>query len=198
MKSLEELFKTKRMAFGPLDDNNTVVGLYDLIQFVLLDHQRLNADRFVATEFKPIPLIVEVGSYAGVSSDLFARYCKELVCVDIWNFKDGQGMGADIVEQAYNDFMEVTKAHGNIDVFIQHSVEAAKEFDNDSIDLVYIDAKHDYIEVQQDIRAWFPKVKPGGYLSGHDIHMDGVRQAVEEAFGTNYITYKDTSWITQK
>jgi cephalosporin hydroxylase len=46
-------------------------------------------------------------------------------------------------------------------------------FENNSLDFVYIDANHAYNYVVQDIELWYPKVKKGGYLCGHDyIDMD--------------------------
>jgi hypothetical protein len=54
------------------------------------------------------------------------------------------------------------------------SVEAAKEFPDGSLDLVFIDGAHDYDNVRNDILAWRPKVRPGGILSGHDYRMGGV------------------------
>jgi hypothetical protein len=51
-------------------------------------------------------------------------------------------------------------------------------------DFVFIDAGHSYRAVQSDIRAWEPKVKPGGWFGGHDYHpkFPGVIRAVDEAF----------------
>jgi cephalosporin hydroxylase len=37
-----------------------------------------------------------------------------------------------------------------------------------SVDWVHLDARHDYASVKADIKAWLPKVKPGGWLSGDD------------------------------
>lgn len=48
------------------------------------------------------------------------------------------------------------------------SAEASKMFDEKSIDFIYIDALHDYESVIQDIGLWWPKVKSGGILAGHD------------------------------
>lgn len=55
----------------------------------------------------------------------------------------------------------------------QPSVEAAKQFADGSLDLVFIDAAHEYEDVCLDIKAWHKKVRPGGYLSGHDYRPDG-------------------------
>jgi hypothetical protein len=52
------------------------------------------------------------------------------------------------------------------------SEEAVGAFPNDSLDFVYIDANHEFNAVLQDIRGWFPKVRPGGVLAGHDF-LDG-------------------------
>ena len=48
------------------------------------------------------------------------------------------------------------------------STEAAGTFEDEALDWVYIDARHDYISVLEDMNAWWPKVKPGGLFSGHD------------------------------
>jgi hypothetical protein len=48
------------------------------------------------------------------------------------------------------------------------SVDAAEQFEDNSIDFVYLDGDHVYAAVRADIAAWWPKIKPGGILSGHD------------------------------
>lgn len=80
------------------------------------------------------------------------------------------------------------------------SWEYAKEFEDGSIDFVFIDADHSYKSVKKDILAWLPKVKKGGIIAGHDYehetydeqyinedgHGDrhhGVIKAVNEIFG---------------
>lgn len=64
------------------------------------------------------------------------------------------------------------------------SLEAASQFEDNSLDFVHIDASHDYENVLADIRAWYPKVKPGGFITGDDyvINWGGVIQAVKEYF----------------
>jgi predicted O-methyltransferase YrrM len=64
------------------------------------------------------------------------------------------------------------------------SLEAATLYRDRSLDFVFLDAAHDYENVKADIAAWRQKVKPGGYLGGHDYQLlfPGVMQAVQEEF----------------
>lgn len=49
-----------------------------------------------------------------------------------------------------------------------------------SLDFAYIDANHTQAGVTDDLRAWAPKVAPGGLLCGHDYGLiGGVTQAVD-------------------
>jgi hypothetical protein len=67
------------------------------------------------------------------------------------------------------------------------SCEAAREFAEGSLEFVYLDAQHHYEAVRDDIQAWYPKLKAGGVLGGHD-YLDGtisssvfgVKRAVDE------------------
>ena len=64
---------------------------------------------------------------------------------------------------------------------VQYSIDAAKNFDDNYFDFVYIDADHAYQSVKTDLEAWYPKVKKGGFLAGHDWTMqDDVGRAVRE------------------
>eukprot|EP00434_Breviolum_minutum_P042133 symbB.v1.2.037488.t1/scaffold5553.1/size25922/3 len=40
---------------------------------------------------------------------------------------------------------------------------------DESLDIVFLDARHDYEAVLDDVMAWKPKVRAGGILSGHDF-----------------------------
>ena len=61
------------------------------------------------------------------------------------------------------------------------SVDAANKVD-ELLDFVYIDANHAYDFVKADIEAWYPYVKVGGVIGGHDFdwNEDGVIKAVTE------------------
>jgi SAM-dependent methyltransferase len=123
---------------------------------------------------------VEVGVYTGQSA---AFLCVELVNAQRYDVR------LDLVD------LEMTK-HGavkNLEPVAEYigqvhemlSVEASKRYADASLDFVFIDADHSYAAVARDIDAWRPKVKPGGWLSGHDFCQwvgFGVIEAVTERF----------------
>ncbi len=70
------------------------------------------------------------------------------------------------------------------------SVEMAALVADDSLDFVFLDAEHTREAVLEDLAAWWPKVRAGGLVSGHDWDNPdgpawGVREAVEEFLGTH-------------
>jgi hypothetical protein len=79
------------------------------------------------------------------------------------------------------------------------SMEASACYENESLDFVFIDASHDFASVLADLRAWWPKVKPGGTLAGHDHthHFPGVEQACHEVFGVMY-NVMGSCWVKDK
>lgn len=68
------------------------------------------------------------------------------------------------------------------------SQEAVLKFDNESLDFIFIDADHSYDSVLEDLNLWYPKLKKGGLLSGHDYHMPTVEAAVTDFRTLNNIT----------
>jgi hypothetical protein len=66
----------------------------------------------------------------------------------------------------------------NIVWHIKSSLDASAEVDDESLDFVYIDASHSYNDLTNDLYAWFPKVKKGGFVAGHDWGLREIRDAV--------------------
>jgi len=79
------------------------------------------------------------------------------------------------------------KAHARLDKYghkikwiKKKSVDATKLIAYNSLDFVYVDGNHTYESVKEDIFLYYPKVKKGGLLSGHDYEYKSVKQAVDE------------------
>ena len=97
----------------------------------------------------------------------------------------------------FDEFQENIKSCGVDDVVIpiqSTSILAAEQFEDNSLDFVHIDASHEYEDVLNDIKSWYPKVKPGGMITGDDYLWPGVNKAVNEYFKDKAITtpYYDT------
>ena len=77
-----------------------------------------------------------------------------------------------------------------------YSPRAADLFDDGSLDAVLIDGDHDYGPVLADIKAWWPKLKSGGYLGGDDCDamFPGCVQAWDEAF-PEVVVYGSTACV---
>ena len=65
-------------------------------------------------------------------------------------------------------------------VFIKNfSHKAIVDIPNE-LDFVYIDGNHRYEYVKRDIELYYPKIRIGGVIGGHDIHHTGVVKAFVE------------------
>jgi predicted O-methyltransferase YrrM len=60
------------------------------------------------------------------------------------------------------------------------SLDAAKLMHVESLDFVYIDGDHTYENVKDELEAYWPLIKRGGVMGGHDINFYGVMRAVGE------------------
>lgn len=135
---------------------------------------------------------VEVGSFKGKSlsfsivESILQKKNINFFAVDTWD-KDitGPGMAKDkdvISGKLYDAFLKNTKLLQNKFVhYRQESIIASKNFKDNSIDVLYIDAAHDYNSVYDDCNYWFPKMKASGIMIFDDYHKKwGVWQAVQD------------------
>lgn len=71
------------------------------------------------------------------------------------------------------------------------------DFENNSIDAIYIDGNHSYEAVMEDIKYWSPKVKQGGLIVGDDyLTFEGVRKAVNDSFSN--FNKSGNTWFFKK
>jgi len=150
----------------------------------------------------------EIGVKLGVYSDeLLSRWHgEELVSIDPWlsadpeDYVDRSNVSQEEFDRYYEETRERLSRHGaRSSIWRMTSTEAAGRVPDGSFDFVYIDARHDYDSVKEDLEAWCAKVRPGGILAGHD-YVDGdlpqgefyVKSAVDEFFGERGIDVHST------
>jgi hypothetical protein len=118
---------------------------------------------------------VEIGTEKGQFADTLLRKIPglDLTCIDCWEPYEGyrEKMGDRITRYEQNarerlgDRCKIVKAY---------SLDAAKDVPDESLDFVYIDGNHNFVNCAMDIDAWARKVKKGGLVMGHDYTHNDV------------------------
>lgn len=150
---------------------------------------------------------VEVGTWKGKSACYMAV---EIInsgkrikfdCVDTWAFVPTQAdLAFDLYGDLYTTFLKnINPVKEYVTPVRAVSWEAANYYADKSLDFVFIDAAHDYESVSKDIAAWYPKVKDGGAIGGHDYNpYTGVFKAVNDFFKDKYeVTKKGPCWFVE-
>jgi cephalosporin hydroxylase len=135
------------------------------------------------------PEVVEIGSWVGQSATFLATWHPgaTIYCVDTWegSKNDTTGPMAEVLgrEELLRRFCHVTKEHLGVSIFpfVGSSLFWASVWPRE-VDIVFIDANHDYEACLADIKAWTPHVRAGGIICGHDYTKEfpGVIRAVGE------------------
>ncbi|MBI4058106.1 class I SAM-dependent methyltransferase [Candidatus Microgenomates bacterium] len=130
-----------------------------------------------------------IGAEVGVELGAFSKYLIQdnpklkLYCIDSWK---EYGLNDGKSQRRLDDYYERAKiklAPYNCEIIKAFSMDAVKQFTDESLDFVYIDAAHDYDSIKEDIEHWSKKVRKFGIVSGHDYFIfksgnDGVVKAV--------------------
>jgi hypothetical protein len=118
---------------------------------------------------------VEVGVFRGEFSEqvLIKWHGKKLYLVDPWAFQsdylDSWGGSDDAMERLLHCTLNrLHRFRARIDVIRKRSDQAALRFADAVLDFVYIDANHSFSAVANDLQLWYPKIRTGGLLAGHD------------------------------
>ena len=132
---------------------------------------------------------VEVGVAEGNNSnDMLTNWnIKTLYLVDIWKTTPDQAGDASSPQEWHDSNLANTKLlmkkHGNKAKLLQGmSLDMAKKIKDGTLDFVYLDGDHSYEGCMADLKAWYPKLKKGGLMGGHDFlnHAYGIHKAVHE------------------
>jgi GT2 family glycosyltransferase/Flp pilus assembly protein TadD/predicted O-methyltransferase YrrM len=134
--------------------------------------------------------IVEIGSYMGLSSIIMAyglrvsgNQSARIYCVDPWDDAYMGRVGVTSHSSLYGAFMKHIADAGVTDAIVpvrSLSLDAAVQFEDRSVDLVFVDGDHSFEGCTADLETWRAKIRPGGHLAGHDCRPnDDVRRAVD-------------------
>lgn len=141
---------------------------------------------------------VEIGVQRGRNSEFLLTHWRgaRLISVDPWSeapagdYVDRANVAQDVQDARYRETLDRLSRFGDrSEVWRTTSVEAAARVKPGTLDFVYIDARHDYASVLEDLEHWWPKMRAGGVIAGHD-YVDGdlpngvfeVKSAVDTFF----------------
>lgn len=151
-----------------------------------------------------INVFVEIGSFMGESSEIFSNEFPnaKIYCVDPWlsGYDD-----SDVASRF--DFFDVEKQFDLRTKNLNNIIKIKKFSTNFKIncDIVYIDGRHFYEGVKEDIKHWLPFTNKA--ICGHDYfenekscpnHLKGVGKAVRELLSKPDETFIDSSWLKWK
>ena len=123
----------------------------------------------IASTYYKDPICVEVGVNEGVHAEVMYALLRPdiLYLVDPWYGGQRSIVADKFVERS------------NVMLVQDYSEGASGAFRDNFFDLVYIDASHEYKDIKLDLNLWYPKLKIGGMLCGHDANREGVCTALE-------------------
>ena len=153
----------------------------------------------------------KIGAEIGVNKGRYSKWLMykmrrnkpKLFLVDNYPIYEDFGYYANPVRQkACFEEAKVRLEKFNCEWVNKSSMEASKDFLDNSLDFVFIDANHHYEFVVNDIAEWSKKGKPGGIVSGHDYskHMFEVKAAVDGWVKSRkikpwFLTEKNNCWF---
>ncbi len=139
----------------------------------------------------------EIGVEYGFFSESLCKAGLKIYVIDPW--LDYEGYRKNRVSQEERDsWYEETKNRltpYDCQIIRKFSLDAVKDFEDNSLDFVYIDGAHDFQNAANDIVEWSKKVRPGGVISGHDyikierphdvVHVKQVVDAYTQTYKIN-------------
>lgn len=141
---------------------------------------------------------VEIGVYKGHYTRKLAKSGLQIYGVDPWRpypgfdrMEDGR---VERQEELYERSRKFLSGCENVTLLRKTSMEALEDFEDDSLDFVYIDGNHRFTYMAEDIFRWSYKIKRGGFICGHDYATFKHREVgcgcqvkeIVDAFSTSF------------
>ncbi len=131
---------------------------------------------------------VEVGTHRGEFAATLLRGWpgQMLTCIDPWRenlpgYHDPLAGRPNRLGDLLATLEAIEPFGDRTDLMRASSPDAARKFGDGSLDFVYLDGNHAEAAVRLDIAGWWPKLRAGGILAGHDWGhewLEGIRAAV--------------------
>lgn len=160
-------------------------------------------------EERGFQVAAELGVQTGVFSDMYlytSPSTTNYILVDTWahraNYSDSANVDDARQEAIYQGMLKRLgpyksagpgRVGAELQILRMWTTEAALKVPDESIDFIYVDARHDYCGVKEDIETWWPKLKVGGIMAGDDyltaaeqLHLKGDVYDINDDWGICY------------
>lgn len=120
----------------------------------------------------------EIGVYAGEYMEKFCQLGIKMHGIDPWLAYSGMGRTFQKqrkMDKVYQKAKERLDKYDCAYIIKKNSMEALRDFKDESLDFVYIDGNHSFKYIAEDLCGWAKKVRPGGMVSGHDYWCSSAR-----------------------
>lgn len=146
----------------------------------------------------------EIGVCKGAHAEMLSRANPEALiwCVDPWQVYDRyeEPYTPELMKHCYEE-SRARLADTNCVIVRKFSMDAIEDFEDESLDFVYIDGNHEFQHVTNDIAEWSKKVRKGGIVAGHDFtrYKRNPRTChVKEVVGAWTYAHKIRPWFVAK
>lgn len=115
----------------------------------------------------------EIGVFKGEFAEKFCKAGLKMYAVDPWMGFKGQGKhqrSQEVMDGYYEYAKKVLSPYTNCALIRKTSMDALNDFEDGSLDFVYIDGDHNFRRVAEDVYEWSKKVRVGGVVAGHDYY----------------------------
>lgn len=148
---------------------------------------------------------IEVGVQSGYfSKEILNRTTDfHLITLDSWrNIEEGYNEGGNSetetqIRNLTDTLRMLSEQHEGRFTIMRELCEVACHFFKDELfDFIYLDANHSEEFVTEELKRWYPKLKPGGLIAGHDYvtrpddSAFGVKAAVDKFFKENNLKFE--------
>ena len=115
---------------------------------------------------------VEIGVERGLYSRVLCRENPQAIIYGVDSWKAYRSYRDHVSQDKLDGFFETTlqrmSPYSNFRPIRKFSMDAVKDFKDNSLDFVYIDGNHTLPFVINDMIEWSKKIRIGGIVSGHD------------------------------